>query len=314
MLGLGWRAVFLLNVPVGLAALVAAGRIVPESRSATARGLDLTGVALGTLALALVMVPAVEGRELGWPAWGFAALAAAVPCAALFVRAERRIGARGGTPLAELRLFEARAFRVGVLSAVILYFVVSFFLLLSIYLQEGLGLSAIDSGLAFTPLAIAFVAASLAGPRLAAGVRDRLPQVGAATAAAGLVATAAVVTGPAAGSVSLVLVLALLPVGAGMGLAVPTIIHLVLATVPAGDAGAASGMLTTAQQVGNALGVAVVGTVFFAALGGRSGPGAYGDALAVAMALQAVLALLSAALVARARERAPAAVPAREPA
>jgi MFS family permease len=102
------------------------------------------------------------------------------------------------------------------------------------------------------------------------------------------------------GSVSIWLILAIIPVGAGMGLAVTSLIGLVLKTVPAADAGAASGMLATAQQMGNALGVAVVGTIFFAQLGSRSGAAAYGDAFSVAMVVQAVLALGSASLLTRA--------------
>jgi EmrB/QacA subfamily drug resistance transporter len=302
--GLGWRSVFLVNVPVGIAALVAAGAVVPESRSPTARRLDLIGVGLASLVLALIMIPTVEGRALGWPAWGFAALVAAVPAGGLFVAAERRIRARGGSPLAELRLFDARGFRVGVLSAVVLYGVIAFFLLLSIYLQEGLGLSAIDSGLAFTPLAVAFVAGSLGGPRVPDGLRDHLPQVGATIAALGLFATMLAVEA-SHGSFSPLLILAIIPFGGGLGLAVPTLINLVLKTVPADDAGAASGMLVTAQQIGNALGVAIVGTIFFAELGSRSGGLAYGDAFAVAVGIQAILALGAAALVSRAREPAP---------
>jgi EmrB/QacA subfamily drug resistance transporter len=309
-LGLGWRWVFLVNVPVGLAALAAAGRVIPESRSESARRLDLTGVALATITLVLVLVPAVEGRELGWPAWAFASLAAAVPAAGLFLAAERRISARGGSPLAELQLFEARGFRVGALAAVILYGVISFFLLLSIYLQDGLGLSAIQSGLAFTPLAIAYAFCSIAGPRLG-GLREHLPQIGAAVAAGGLLTTLAAAEA-SGGGVSALLILAIVPVGAGMGLAVPTLIHLVLRAVPARDAGAASGMLATAQQIGNALGVAVVGSIFFAALGSGYGAGAYGDAFAVALAVQAGLALLSATLLARARQRSPHSAPAVE--
>jgi EmrB/QacA subfamily drug resistance transporter len=316
VLGLGWRAVFLINVPVGLAALAAAGRVIPESRSATARRVDPLGIGLASLVLALIMIPVIEGRDLGWPVWGFVALAAAVPTGALFVAHERRLAARGGAPLAELRLFEERGFRIGVLSAVILYGVISFFLLLSIYLQDGLGLSAIDSGLAFTPLAIAFVAGSLTGPRLSAGARDHLPQVGAAVAAVGLLATLGAVEGSSGGSVPALLIPALVPVGAGLGLAVPTLINLVLRGVPTTDAGAGSGILTTSQQIGNALGVGIVGTIFFAALGSGVGPASYGDAFSLAIAVQAVLALISAALVSRAHARmrahAPRAVPARE--
>jgi EmrB/QacA subfamily drug resistance transporter len=309
LLGLGWRWVFLINLPVGLAALLAARRVIPESRSATARRLDLVGVALASLVLALIMVPIVEGRELGWPAWGFAALGAAAPAGALFVAAERRVSARGGAPLAELRLFDLRGFRVGVVSAIFLYGVISFFFLLSIYLQEGLGLSALDSGLAFTPLAVAYAASSIAAPRLADGARDQLPRIGAVVAALGLLSTVLAVQETGGGSISAPLIAAMVPVGLGMGMAVPTLINVVLRAVPASDAGAASGMLTTAQQIGNALGVAIVGTIFFAQLGSGSGGGAYGDAFSVALGVQATLALASAALVSRARERAPRGMP-----
>jgi len=257
-------------------------------------------------------VPLVEGRELGWPLWAFAALAAAVPAMALFVALERRVAERGGAPLLELRLLEAPSFRIGVLSALILYGVISFFFLLSFYLQDGLGLSAIDSGLAFTPLAVAFAASSLGGPRLGARRSERLPEAGAALAAIGLLATIGVVSGGSGGSVSPELLAALVVVGAGMGMAIPGLINLSLRAVPAADAGAASGLLTTSQQIGNALGVAIVGTIFFSELGSGTGTGAYGHALCAAMAMQAVLALAAAGLVSRARrpslEPAPAAV------
>jgi EmrB/QacA subfamily drug resistance transporter len=302
LLGLGWRWVFLVNVPVGAVALFAANRVIPESRSEKTRRLDLVGVALATLVLSLVMIPAVEGRELGWPAWTFAAFAAAIPAAMIFIAAERRIEAHGGSPLVELRLFETRGFRIGLLSATVLYFVISFFFLLAIYMQEGLGLSPLESGLAFTPIAVAFVTASLTGPRLADGLREYLPQVGAMLAAAGLITTIIGVQATGNGSVSAWLLLSMVPVGAGMGLAIPALINLVLRAVPPADAGAASGTLVTAQQVGAALGVAIVGTVFFSELGSSVSTSAFGDAFSVALAVQAAFALTAAALVSRARQ------------
>src|SRR5215211_5156668 len=226
VLGLGWRSVFLINIPVGVIALLFANRVIPESRSESARRLDLVGVALATITLGLVMVPAVEGREVGWPAWTFAAFAAAVPAAALFVAAQRRKAARGGSPLLEVHLFDARGFQIGLLSAVALYF-----------------------GLAFTPLALAFVSSSLAGPRLADGAREYLPQIGAAIAAVGLITTVVVIQSTTPASVSVWLLLALVPIGGGMGLAVPPLINLVLRAVPPADAGAASGTLVTSQQL-----------------------------------------------------------------
>jgi EmrB/QacA subfamily drug resistance transporter len=314
LLGLGWRWVFLVNVPVGVVALLVANRVIPESRSETARRLDLVGVALATIALSLVMIPAVEGRELGWPAWTFAAFAAAIPAAALFVAVERRIAARGGSPLVELGLFETRAFRIGLVSATTLYFVISFFFLLSVYLQEGLGLSPLDSGLAFTPIAVAFVTGSLIGPRLADGVREYLPQAGAAIAALGLVTTIVAVQATGNGSISAGLILAMVPVGAGMGLAIPALINLVLHAVPPTHAGAASGSLVTAQQIGAALGVAIVGTVFFSELGSSVSTAAFGDAFSAALAVQAAFALTAAALVSRARQTSPERVPGGVPA
>jgi EmrB/QacA subfamily drug resistance transporter len=302
VLGLGWRSVFLINIPVGLIALLYANRVIPESRSENARRIDLVGVALAAITLGLVMIPAVEGREVGWPAWTFAAFAAAIPAAALFVASQRRKAARGGSPLLELHLFDARGFRIGLLSAVVLYFVISFFFLLGIYLQDGLGLSALDSGLAFTPIAVAFVSSSLAGPRLADGAREYLPQIGAAIAAVGLIATVVVIQSTSVASVSVWLLLALVPVGGGMGLAVPPLINLVLRAVPPADAGAASGTLVTSQQIGNALGVATIGTIFFGQLGSASGAAAYGDAFSISLAVQALFALTAAVLVSRARQ------------
>src|SRR5262249_11708527 len=178
LLGLGWRWVFLVNVPVGAVALIATNRVLPESRSETVRRLDLVGVGLATVALSLVMIPAVEGRELGWPAWTFAAFAPAVPAAALFVAVERRIAARGGSPLVELRLFETRGFRIGLVSATSLYFVISFFFLLAIYMQEGLGLRPLDSRRALTPVAGAHGTPSPTRARVAQGAPRAPPPSG----------------------------------------------------------------------------------------------------------------------------------------
>jgi EmrB/QacA subfamily drug resistance transporter len=302
LLGLGWRWVFLVNVPVGLAAVILAGRVVPESRSPSARRLDIPGVALATIALALLLIPIVEGRDLGWPWWSFAILAAAAPAGAAFVAWERRVHARGGSPLMELGLFAQRGFRVGISAAVIQFTVPSFFLFLGLYLQEGAGLTPIESGLAFTPLAVAFAGGSLLGPRLGRAAIDLLPAVGAATAALGLGTTIAALLATGDHYSPVVMIVATIPVGLGMGIFVPPLINLVLRMVPTRDAGAASGTLVTGQQIGNALGVAVVGTVFFGQLGSATDLGSFGGAFAAACAVQAVLALAGAALALRVRE------------
>lgn len=300
VLHLGWRTVFLINVPVGVLALAASGGVIPESRSQSARRLDLGGVALASAVLALIMIPAIEGREAGWPPWVFVALACAVPLAAAFVVLERRIAARGGSPLAELRLFRVRGFRVATSSMFLLYCIPSFFLLLALYLQSGLGMSPLQSGLAFTPMAIAYAAAAMLGPRLGSALRPRLPQIGALMVASGLIATIVAIQVFDVHGVGVTLIATMGFMNAGMGIAVPPSVHLAVREVPGDDAGTAAGMITTAQQVGNGLGIAIVGTVFFSVLGSRTGPLAYGDAFCFAMGVQVVLVLISAAMLTRA--------------
>jgi EmrB/QacA subfamily drug resistance transporter len=312
-LDLGWRWVFLVNLPLGVATLALSGRAIPESRSSEAPRLDLPGVALGSLLLAMIAVPVVEGRELGWPVWAFASLAAAVPVGWLFVSLERRIAARGHAPLVQLRLFGLRDFSFGIVAIALLYAVISFFFLITIYLQEGAGLSAIESGLVFTPLAAAFASASILGPRLMARVGDLLAAAGALIAAVGIAATAGVLSAIGDHFNAAALIPALVLVGTGMGLFIPPMLSLVLRSVPAPDAGAAAGMVTTAQQLSNGLAIALVGTVFFSVLGSDVGTADYARAFSASASIQLAAAVTGAFLVTRIGRRAAVAEPARQP-
>lgn len=309
VLGLDWRSVFLINVPVGIAALVAAGRLVPESRSESARRLDLGGVALGSLVLGLIIVPLVEGRQAGWPWWVPVAFAAAVPAAALWIAYERRISARGGSPLVELSLFRERGFRLGVPLVLMFWMVTSFFLLIGLYLQDGLGYSPVAAGLLFTPLAVAFVVVSLSTGKLGRVSDDRLLIIGASVAALGLVLSALITADGGDAFPGLPLILAFLVVGAGNGCFMPTAVGAVLRRIPGDAAGSASGVLTTAQQIGYAVGVAGAGSAFFSELGERTGGAAYGDALAVGTLVAIAVAIGATLLALRLRERGPAAEP-----
>jgi MFS family permease len=300
--GLAWRAVFLINVPVGIVILAVSRRIVPESRSPGAPRLDLPGVALASLALALFLVPAIEGRELGWPPWVFVVMAASVPVGLLFARSQQRLAARGGAPLVEPRLFAGRGFRIGIASVVVLFAYFSFFLWFSIFLQEGLGLSALDSGLVYAPMAVVAAIVSFSVPRLPDRYQDNLPPIGAVVAGFGFLLVMAVAHGSE--SLSLAMVVCTFPLGAGLGLVVPTLTRLILHTVPTEIAGSAAGAVTTAQQIGNALSVALIGTLFFAVLGGRADPGSYDAAFAAACGAQAAFVFVAAWMLSRVRERA----------
>ena len=298
LLGLGWRSCYLVNVPIGIAALALAPHALRESRSNGAARLDLTGAVLATAALVAIVLPLVLGREHGWPLWTWLCLAAALPLTAAFARSQRRLAARGGDPLVAPALFRERAFTVGLLTTVLFYTGMgSFFLVLALYLQEGRGLDALGSGLVFTPLAVGYLAASIASQRLSGRLGRQLLALGGvvrAAALAGLVATIAAVA--AGGSVAVLLPLLVLD-GVGMGLLTAPLIATVLADMSAEHAGAASGVLSTAQQVGNALGIAVVGALFYGALGATPTADDVAHAFAVALVAVGGLSLAVALLV-----------------
>jgi EmrB/QacA subfamily drug resistance transporter len=298
ILGLGWRSCYLVNLPIGLAALVLAPRAIAESRGGNAK-LDAGGAVLVAAALVAIVLPLVEGRAQGWPLWTWLSLAAAVPLLAAFVRTQRRAAA----PLLPPGLFAHRSFSAGLAVSIVFYAgMASFFLVLAIYLQEGRGQDALGSGLTFTPLAAGYLAASIAAPRLG----RRALQLGGLVRAAGLAGLAAAVElGASTGA----LVPILLVDGIGMGLLTAPLVATVLAGMDPRDAGAATGVLSTAQQVGNTIGVAVIGAVFYGALGGGFD---HAFATAVLAILGACLAV--AALVPLLRGRRATGIPAAEPA
>ena len=174
--GLGWRTIFLINVPVGLAALPLVRRYVPESRGPSAR-LDVAGTLLGTAAVAALVLPLVEGREHGWPAWCWISLAAAPVLAAAFVATQARAGR---TPLVDLTLFRLRSFAVGSLAALTFALVPSsFFFVLALYLQEGRGYSALFSGVVFAVVGVGYFAALVVATPLAARMGRQVLTLGA---------------------------------------------------------------------------------------------------------------------------------------
>jgi EmrB/QacA subfamily drug resistance transporter len=266
--GLSWRSCFLVNVPVGIAALVLTRRLVPESRAQSPGRLDLVGAALVTAGLVAFALPLIDGRQYGWPLWTWLSLGAAPVLLGAFALFQRRLAARGGSPLVAPALFRERAFRVGLGMLVVFYAsVASFFLVLALYLQNGRGLSALDCGLVFTFEGVGFMATSMAGPAIARRLGVQGLAVGAAVRAVALAGFWLLVGHVGAGGSVAWVALALLVDGAGMGMVMGPSTQLVLAKVSPEHAGAAAGVLAAAQQVGNAIGVAVIGVVFFGAVG-----------------------------------------------
>ena len=292
VLGLGWRACFLINVPIGLAALAATRRFVPESRADGAIGLDPAGTVLVTAGLTALVLPLVEGRAHGWPAWTIASLAVAPLILGAFAVQQRRLARRGGAPMLDPALFRQRAFGMGLLNQLVFWGgQASFFLVLALYLQQGRGLDALQAGLVFTILAAAYLATSLRAPALTMVHGRRLLLAGALTLAAGHGALLAAVAAIGTGGTVAPLVPGLLLVGAGMGLVITPLTTVVMGSLGPEQAGAASGGLSTMQNVGNALGVAVIGVIFFGAVGGGFAHAFELSAATLAVLLVAVAAL-----------------------
>ena len=257
----------MINVPVGALALALAPRVIPESRTPRAGRPDLLGMLLVTCGLTAIVLPLVEGRQHGWPLWTWISLALAPVILAGFWSHERRLERRGGAPLLSLELFETRSFTAGLVAQLVFWCgQASFFLILALYLQLGRGLSALQSGLVFTILAVSYLAASLRAPALTERHGRRVLAVGATTLAIGHAALLAAVAVVGVGGSIMILVPGLLLVGAGMGLGITPLATIIMANMKPEQAGATSGVLSTAQNVGNALGVALIGVVFFGAL------------------------------------------------
>jgi EmrB/QacA subfamily drug resistance transporter len=290
--GLGWRSCFLINVPIGLAALALAPRLVPESRSRRGSRLDVTGTMLLTGVVTAIVLPLVEGRQHGWPAWTWISLALAPVILLGFAVHQRRLAGRGGEPVMVPALFRNRAFSAGLLTQLAFWSgQASFFLVLALYLQQGRGLSALDSGLVFTILAVSYVVASAQAPSLLARHGRGLIAAGALVLASGHGILLAAVAHVGVGGSIIQLVPGLLLIGAGMGLLIVPLATTIMSCVEPEHAGAASGAMTTMQNVGAALGVAITGVIFFGAL-----HGGYAHALELSLAQLAGLLLAVAAL------------------
>jgi predicted MFS family arabinose efflux permease len=273
--GWSWRLIFLVNLPVGLVALVLAAIMVPESRGEARPTLDWGGVGFASLGLFLLIFPVVAGREANWPAWSFAMLASAIPVGYGFIAYERRQIRSGATPLLALHLLHIPTIRMGLLSAAVFFFGLGvFFVVLTVTLQSGHGYSPFQTGLLFLPFAAAFsIAAALSG-RVTARLGVGILNLGTALMAVGLLLLL--------GAMSSALVpsrvaVALAVYGVGQGLAQPALINIVIGSSGIGgnDTGAAVGLFLTTAQSYIALGVAVLGDIFFWRLGNASTPADY---------------------------------------
>lgn len=271
VLGLGWRAVFLVNVPIGVLGFIASAKLVPETRSQRPLRMDLIGFVLVTASMALLLYPLVQGHEQDWPAWMFLALIVSPFVAGIYVLHARAKDCRDNSALVPLRLFRDPAFTAGVLMLLALDIaMIGFSVALSILLQIGYDFSPIKTGIAFVAWAVGAGLSAGFGNKFVASLGRYVPSGGAVVMAASIL-----YIGLSTGDANLSwpeMILGLLFFGIGMGLLIGPAFTIAGAKVDRDDAGAASGTLTAALQIGSATGVALLGVLFFNILTGGAGP------------------------------------------
>ncbi len=275
LFGTGWRPVFAINVPIGIVLAIAVPRLVPADRPASEtngrpvagppRRLDLAGLAAAAGSVLLIVLPLVLGREAGWPAWCVACIAAGLVLAVCFVLIERRVAARGGDPLLNLAVLRAPVLPSGLVTLAATQVGYGGLLFaFTLYLQEGLGESALRAGASYLPMALVFGLTGYHWRRLPAALRRAVIPVGLATSTVAFLALAAGLHA-AVGALTWT---GLAGVGLGLGLSVSPLLTQSLTHVPATRAADASGLLTTTVQLAQLLGVTAIGSVYLSRAAG----------------------------------------------
>ncbi|GAA4628393.1 MFS transporter [Actinoallomurus vinaceus] len=259
--GTGWRAIFLVNVPVCAAALAAAARRLPADEGHGDQKVDFAGVAILSVTVLLMVLPLILGRPEGWPAWTWVSLVASVPVLAVFIVVQRRTSARGNAPLVNLQVLTRPTVAWGLftlMTATATYYALLF--TLAQYLQNGLGHGPLVSGLILVPWVAAFGLAGQTARRMPGRVARVLPAAGCALLTAAYLAISADLF---AGSHGLGPLIPLLAAGGfGLGTQFSSLLGRLTNAVPPRYAPDISGVSTTVLQIGGALGVAVFGAVY----------------------------------------------------
>ena len=272
--GLQWRPIFLINIPVGLFALFAGFKYLPNGKSPHPLRLDIFGTVLVTVAMFLLVFPLIQGRELGWPAWSFELMVAALPVLAIFAWWQRRKEAKDGSPLVVPSLLRLKSFVVGlIINLTFEGAMLGFFLPFTLVVQIGLGFSVIKAALVGIPTAIGISATmAVLGQKIIPKLGRYTMVLGAVLMTAGLSLLYVLFSHFGTGLSPWAFIPALLLVGSGMALIMMPMFTVALSDVDANHAGSASGVLNAVQQLGGAIGTALLGLVFFTHLGTHAAP------------------------------------------
>lgn len=273
LFGWEWRPIFLVNIPVGILGVIAALVYIRESKSEKALRLDLVGMALVTIGVLLLVYPLTEGRDLGWPAWTFAMIGGSAVVLVAFVYYSRAVARRGGSPLLPLSLFSARSFASGFnVNLVFNLATGSFFLMWTLYMQDGLGWTPLHAGLTGIPWSLGLaIAAGLSVQYLAPALGKFTLIIGGVLLSLGALLFIGTVGRYSTGIHSWEMIPALFVMGLGVGLVVAPLMDFALTDVPNESAGSASGAINMTWQMGMTVGIAIVGVIFLSPMGAQAG-------------------------------------------
>jgi len=257
----GWRLIFLVNLPIGIVSLLAAWLYLPETERHNSTKMDMSGVLILTIALFCLIYPLIQGREAGWPWWSFALLVLSGLILWYFIYDQRRKKATGKAALIDTALFKFHDLNIG-LAAVLFHFMVhtSYLLLSAVFLQNGLGVSPLTSGLYFVAPGILFTISSVAASQLIPKYGTPVLQVGIAIIV--ITFCLQIVYFKTGASVAMLFILQA-SYGLGNGLVLPSLLNITLRSLPSQYAGAAAGIYSTVQQTSSALGICLIGGLFY---------------------------------------------------
>ena len=273
--GLEWRPIFLINLPIGILAVIAGRALIPDIRGNRDLTNDFVGIVLAAIAIFLLIFPLIEGRGFGWPAWCFAMMALSVPFAVAFVAWQYRQRNRGGPELLPVSLMTNYGYMLGAGTVMVFFSAMpGYFLMLTVFLQSGYGLGPLDAGLTTMPFPVGVLITSIVTGRMGGrGPRIRIA-LGTAILMVSVIVLRFTVSGVGESIERIAFIIPMFLGGVGLGLAIAPMYQLTLMKVPGRDAGSGSGALQAIQQMGAAFGVAIISEIFFATIPKQMAAGA----------------------------------------
>lgn len=273
LFNLDWRPIFLINIPIGIFAFVMAIRFLPDGKSPHPLKLDIPGTLLIITALLLLIFPLIEGRDYDWANWTFLMMALSVPVFFIFGWWQVKKEKLDGSPLVIPGLFKFRSFWLGLtINVVFESALLGFFLTFTLMLQIGIGYDVLKAALTGIPTAVGItLSIALLGPKLINSLGRYTVSIGTIVMISGLFTLGWLINRFGMDMEPWYFIPGLLLVGSGMGLIMAPIFAVVLNDVNPKDAGSASGTLNALQQVGGAIGIALIGVIFFGQLSANAG-------------------------------------------